>query len=42
MTQRSQPLYQEIADALLDDIRSGKVPVGTMMPTRWNCANASA
>ena len=33
MTQRSQPLYQEIADALLDDIRSGKVPVGTMMPT---------
>ncbi|MEK9947338.1 MAG: GntR family transcriptional regulator [Alphaproteobacteria bacterium] len=33
MTQRSQPLYQEIADALLDDIRSGKVPVGAMMPT---------
>ena len=33
MTQRSQPLYQEIADELLDEIRSGKLPVGTMMPT---------
>lgn len=28
-----RPLYQEIADELLEDIRSGKVPVGGMMPT---------
>ncbi|NQV81115.1 MAG: GntR family transcriptional regulator [Alphaproteobacteria bacterium] len=33
MKQRSRPLYQEIADELLTEIRSGKVPVGTMMPT---------
>ena len=33
MTQRSRPLYQEIADELLGEIRSGKVPVGQMMPT---------
>jgi GntR family transcriptional regulator len=33
MTQRSRPLYQEIADELLGEIRSGKVPVGEMMPT---------
>ena len=33
MKQRSRPLYQEIADELLGEIRSGKVPVGGMMPT---------
>ncbi len=33
MSQRSRPLYQEIADELLEEIRSGKVPVGSMMPT---------
>jgi len=33
MTQRSRPLYQEITDELLGEIRSGKVPVGQMMPT---------
>jgi GntR family transcriptional regulator len=33
MSQRTRPLYQEIADELLEEIRSGKVPVGGMMPT---------
>ena len=33
MTQRSTPLYQEIADELLAEIRSGKFAVGAMMPT---------
>jgi DNA-binding GntR family transcriptional regulator len=33
MSQRNQPLYQEIADQLLEEIQSGKVPVGSMMPT---------
>lgn len=33
MTQRSTPLYQEIADELLSEIRSGKFAVGAMMPT---------
>lgn len=33
MTPRSRPLYQEIAAELLDDIRSGKVPVGGMLAT---------
>jgi len=33
MSQRSRPLYQEIADELLAEIRTGKVPVGSMMPT---------
>ena len=33
MTQRSIPLYQEIADELLAEIQSGKFAVGAMMPT---------
>ena len=33
MTQRSTPLYQEIADELLAEIRSGTFAVGTLMPS---------
>lgn len=36
MALRTRPLYQEIADTLLDEIRSGRTAVGAMMPTEMD------
>lgn len=37
---RSGPLYQQIGDALIDDIRAGRLPAGTRLPTLRDLATA--
>ncbi len=40
LAQQRGPLYRAIADALASDIRAGRLPVGTRLPTHrdlaWN------